>query len=110
MTRRAALYARVAAPDQAGRALAQQLEHLYAYARQRGWLVAPERVYRDAGVSGLRLDRPALGRLRAVVARGDVDAIIATAPDRLARDSARLAQLLEEFDRAGVQVVFTDRE
>lgn len=77
---------------------------------QRGWLVAPERVYRDAGVSGLRLDRPALGRLRAVVARGDVDAIIATAPDRLARDRGVLAQLLEEFGRSGVQVIFVDRE
>ena len=90
--------------------MVRQLERVHAYARERGWLVAPEQVYRDAGVSGLRLDRPALGRLRAAVARGDVDAIIATAPDRLARDGARLAQLLEEFDRAGVQVVFTDRE
>ena len=90
--------------------MAQQLEGLQAYARQRGLLVPPERVHRDAGVSGLRLGRPALGRLRAAVARGDVDAILATAPDRLARDGARLAQLLEEFDRAGVQVVFTDRE
>jgi len=36
-TRRAALYARVAAPDQAGRALAQQLERVHAYARAAGW-------------------------------------------------------------------------
>mgnify|MGYP005847576809 CR=1 FL=1 len=109
MTRRAALYARVAAPDQAGRALAQQLERLHACARQRGWVVGLGQIYRDEGVSGLRLDRPALSRLRAAVAHGDVDAIIATAPDRLARDGARLAQLIEEFDRAGVQVVFTNR-
>ena len=110
MTPRAALYARIAASDQESRSLVRQLERLQAYARRRGWLMAPERVYRDVGVSGLSLGRPALGRLRADVARGDVDAIIAMAPDRLARDGAKLAQLLDEFERSGVQVVFAESE
>lgn len=110
MTRQAALYLRTAAADQEGRTMARQLERLQAYARERGWLVAPEQIYRDEGVSELSPDRLALGRLRAAVARGDLDAIIAAAPDRLARDSAKLAQLLEELERAGVQVVFADPE
>ncbi len=108
MARQAALYIRTAAADQEGRTMAWQLEHLQAYARERDWQVVPEQDYRDEGVCGLNLDRPALGRLRAAVARGDIDAIIAAAPDRLARDGAKLAQLLEEFVRAGLQVVFAD--
>ncbi len=109
MTRRPALYLRAATADQNAVNLVQQLERLHAYARERGWLVVPEQIYRDEGMSGLSLKRPALNRLRAGVARGDIDVVIATAPDRLARDAAKLSRLLDEFERAGVRVVFADQ-
>ena len=86
------------------------MERLRDYARQRSWTVAPERVYRDEGASGRHLERPGLGRLRAAVARGEIDIVLVTDPDRLACDDASLNELLVEFESAGVEVVFGPRE
>jgi site-specific DNA recombinase len=71
--------------------------------------VSPERIYRDDGVSGARLDRPALDRLRDAVLRGEVATILIASPDRLARRYAYQVWLLEEFERAGCRVIFLDR-
>ena len=76
------------------------------YARRRSWTVASERVYRDEVASGWHLERAGLDRLRAAVAGREVDVVLVTDPDRLARDAASLAQLLDEFEGAGVEVVF----
>lgn len=109
MSRHVALYARVAVQDQADTpAMAQQLERLHTYARERGWLIAPEQVYRDEGVSGARLDRPGLDRLRATIARGEVHTLLVTRPDRLARSEPHLARLLKECDRFRCRAVFID--
>ncbi len=105
-----ALYARVSTERQAEtQTIDQQLERLLAYAQQQGWTIPPERIYRDDGVSGARLDRPALDRLRDAAARGDVDLVLVTSPDRLARRYAYQVWLLEEFERVGCQVVFLER-
>lgn len=102
-----AIYVRGATPDHAGNsAIAQQLERLRAFARERSWMVPPEQIYRDDGVSGMHLDRPALSRLRDAIARGEVDAVLATSPDRLARDGAALIQVLDECERAGCDIFF----
>jgi site-specific DNA recombinase len=105
-----AAYARVSTDRQAdSQTIEQQVERLRAYALQQGWALATERVYRDEGASGARLDRPALDRLRDAVARGDVEVVLVTSPDRLARRYAYQVWLLEEFERAGCQVVFLER-
>ena len=53
-----AAYARVSTERPAeSRTIEQQFELLDAYARQRGWRPGPERVRRDEGHSGARLDR-----------------------------------------------------
>ena len=105
-----ALYARVSTERQAEtQTIDQQLERLLAYAQQQGWTIPPERIYRDDGVSGARLDRPALDRLRDAAARGDIDLVLLTSPDRLARRYAYQVWLLEEFERVGCQVVFLER-
>ena len=110
MAPRIALYARMAAVDQMGtRALEQQVERLRAYAQARSWPVAPEHVYRDEGVSGLQLERLGLDRLRMAIARGRIDVVRVSTPDRLARDDTALSQLLDEWVRAGCWVVFTDQ-
>src|SRR5215218_9402225 len=109
-TPRVALYARVSTERQAeSQTIEQQLERLHAYAAQQAWPIGPEQTYRDDGVSGARLDRPALDRLRDAVARGQVDMVLITSPDRLARRYAYQVWLLEEFERAGCPVVFLER-
>src|SRR5215211_4251834 len=82
---------------------------LQAEARQRGWTIPPAQIYRDDGVSGARLDRPALDRLRDAIGQGQVDVLLITSPDRLARRYAYQVWLLEEFERAGCTVTFLDR-
>src|SRR5215211_464380 len=108
-TPRVALYARVSTERQAeSQTIEQQLERLHAYAAQQAWPIGPEQTYRDDGVSGARLDRPALDRLRDAVARGDVDRVLITSPDRLARRYAYQVWLLEEFERAGSRWAFSN--
>lgn len=110
MEPRVVAYVRVSSEHQAQTATSeQQVELLQAYARQHGWLLQPVQIYRDEGYSGARLDRPALDRLRDGVARGEIDVLFITCPDRLARRYAYQVWLLEEFDRAGCQVIFLER-
>jgi site-specific DNA recombinase len=87
----------------------QQVEQLQAYAQQQGWSLPAERIYRDNGESGARLDRPALDRLRAALAGGAIDIVLITSPDRLARRYAYQDWLLEALERAGCAVVFPER-
>lgn len=56
----------------------------------------------DEGVSGGSLQRPAMNRLRKVVAAGGIDRVYVVALDRLSRRAFDLVALLEEFDRAKV--------
>jgi hypothetical protein len=56
-------------------------------------------VFIDDGISGTRLDRPALERLRDLVAEGVFEVLLVTAPDRLARRYAYQVVLIEEFIR-----------
>src|SRR5512135_1020051 len=60
--------------------------------------------------SGSTLIRPALEQLRDLVASGGIDRLYVHCPDRLARNYAHQLLLLEEFLRAGVEVVFLNRE
>ena len=53
--------------------------------------------------------RPALERLRDVIAGGAVDRVYVHSPDRLARKYAYHVLLVDEFRRAGVEVIFLNR-
>ncbi|MGC1954584.1 MAG: recombinase family protein, partial [Gammaproteobacteria bacterium] len=61
------------------------------------------------GYSGSTLVRPGLERLRDLVAAGGVDRLYIHSPDRLARKYAYQVLLVDEFQRAGVEVVFLNR-
>jgi site-specific DNA recombinase len=63
----------------------------------------------DEGYSGATLIRPALERLRDVIAARAVDRLAIHAPDRLARTYAYQGLWVEEFRRAGGQVIFLNR-
>jgi site-specific DNA recombinase len=107
---RIGIYARVSTQRQAqADGLAQQLERLQAHARQQGWTVAAENIFRDDGYSGASLKRPGLERLRDRVALRELDCILITAPDRLARNYVHQVLLLEEITATGCQVQFLDR-
>jgi site-specific DNA recombinase len=77
--------------------------------RKRGASLLPENIYKDDGFSGSRLSRPDLDQLRDKVQRGEVDRLLMTAPDRLARKYVHQVLLLEEMEGAGCKVCFLDR-
>lgn len=58
-----ALHARVSTPNQQQEGtIASQVRSLKLHIQQRGWGVPPAHEFLDEGVSGARLDRPALDR------------------------------------------------
>ena len=72
--------------------------------RDLGWLLVAER-FDDDGYSGATLDRPALERLRELVARRQIGAVVVYRMDRLARSLVKSATLLEEFRAHDVRLV-----
>jgi site-specific DNA recombinase len=102
-----ALYARVStSTQQQDGTIVSQVRSLKQYIHERGWSLLPEHEYIDDGVSGTRLDRPALDRLRDSARRGEFDAVVVLSPDRLARNYAYQWLLIEEFEKLHVQWVF----
>ncbi len=107
---RVAMYVRVSTQRQAQtQTIEQQLDRLHAYIEGQGWTLLDHHIFRDDGYSGASLRRPGLDRLRDVVAAGEVDRVILTAPDRLARNYVHQVLLLEELGRTGCAVEFLDR-
>ena len=108
--KRAALYARVSTEKQEREeTVASQVDLLYKAAAAAGYDIAPTSVFIDEGVSGSRLDRPALDRLRDLVAEGAFEVLLVTVPDRLARRYAYQVLLIEECRRCGCEVVFVQQ-
>src|ERR671926_641968 len=104
---RAALYARVSTERQERlQTIDSQLATLRDWAATGGHEVGGDFVFRDEGYSGSRLDRPGLDALRDAVRDGVVGIAAVLTPDRLARKYAYQVLLLEEFRRAGVEIVF----
>ena len=104
---RAAIYARVSTERQERyQTIDSQLAALRAWAVAQGHGLADEHVFRDEAYSGSRLDRPGLDALRDAVRDGAVGIVAVLSPDRLARKYAYQVLLLEEFRRAGCEVVF----
>ena len=58
----------------------------------------------DEGLSGYTLERPALERLRKVIAQGEISYVFITYLDRLSRNLKDSVVLLNEFQCAGVQL------
>jgi site-specific DNA recombinase len=104
---RAAIYARVSTERQERQqTIDSQLAALSAWAAEAGHMLTAEHVFRDEGHSGARLDRPGLDALRDAVRDAEIDVIGVVSPDRLAREYAYQALILEEFRRAGCAIAF----
>jgi site-specific DNA recombinase len=110
-TIQAAIYARVSSERQAEtHTVASQVAALRERVTADG-LPLPEALqFIDEAYSGATLVRPALERLRDMAAAGAVDRLYVHSPDRLARKYAYQGLLVDEFQRAGVEVVFLNRE
>ncbi len=105
-----ALYARVSTNRQAlTQSIEQQLDRLRQHVIAQGWPLIEDYIFRDDGHSGATLNRPGLDRLRDKVRAAEVDCILLTAPDRLARNYVHQMLLLEELEHTGCQVQFLDR-
>src|SRR3954447_2497153 len=104
---RAAIYARVSTDRQErNQTIDSQLSALREWATSNGHELADHHIFRDEGYAGSRLDRPALDDLRDAIRDAAIDILAVYCPDRLARKYAYQVQLLEEFRRAGCEVVF----
>jgi site-specific DNA recombinase len=107
----AALYARVSTEQQAdANTINSQLAALRERVASDGFALPRETEFIDEGYSGTILIRPALERLRDVVASGAIDRLYVHSPDRLARRYAYQVLLVDEFRRVGVEVIFLNRE
>ncbi len=107
---RIAIYVRVSTQRQAQtQTIEQQLERLQAHAQSQGWELPDENIFRDDGYSGATLNRPGLDQLRDKVKAAEVDRVLVTAPDRLARNYVHQMVLLEELEHAGCEIEFLDR-
>ena len=103
----AAIYARVSSARQKkDETIASQTAALRTHADRLGLCVPDEWVFEDEGHSGATLVRPALERLRDLIAGVGIEVLLCYSPDRLARKFAYQALLLEEFTRAGTRVEF----
>ncbi len=105
--KRAALYARVATDIQEREeTIESQLDALHQAVEVGAYEVSAGGVFVDENATGARLDRPALDRLRDLVAEGAFDAVLVWSPDRLARRYAYQVVLMEELTRGGCEVIF----
>ncbi len=107
---RCAIYTRKSSDEgleQSFNSLDAQREACAAYILSQaseGWPALPE-VYDDGGISGGTLARPALQRLLADVAAGQIDIIVVYKVDRLTRSLLDFAKLVEAFDQANTSFV-----
>jgi site-specific DNA recombinase len=109
MSSSAAIYARVSSKRQKkDQTIGSQVAALRDHAKQLGVELPEEWVFADEGHSGSTLVRPALERLRDLVAGDVVEVVLVYSPDRLARKFAYQALLIEEFARAGTRVEFVN--
>ena len=107
MNKTAAIYARVSSDRQKEHnTIASQTLALREYAQAQQYTIPPEWVFEDDGYSGSVLARPALERLRDLIAEGAIATVLIYAPDRLSRNYAYQVVLLEEFARHGATPIF----
>ena len=108
--RRCAVYTRKSSEEgleQEFNSLHAQREACEAFIKNQageGWRLVRTH-YDDGGLSGATMERPALQRLMADIAKGLIDAVVVYKVDRLTRSLADFAKMVEVFDARGVSFV-----
>ncbi|WP_353275782.1 recombinase family protein [Wolbachia endosymbiont (group A) of Pipizella viduata] len=101
------LYARVSSEKQAQKGtIESQIAELERRISEDEHKLLNEYRFIDNGYSGSDLERPDLDRLRDKVGKGEIDKIYIHSPDRLSRKTVYQMILLDEFEKAGVEVIF----
>jgi site-specific DNA recombinase len=109
-TMRVAAYVRVSTSRQVKlETIEQQLEMVLRYAREKGWELPNENVFRDDGYSATTLGRPALDALRDKARLREFEVVVVPSPDRLARNYVHQMVLIEELGKGGCRVEFVER-
>ncbi len=109
-TSQVAIYARVSSePRPEAPTIASQVAALQQRVAADGFTLPESMQFLDENYSGATLVRPALERLRDLMAAGAVERLYVHSPDRLARKYAYQVLLVEEFQRLGVAVSFVNR-
>jgi DNA invertase Pin-like site-specific DNA recombinase len=107
---RCAIYTRKSSEEgleQSFNSLDAQREACLAYIqsqRQEGWRAIPAH-YDDGGYSGGSMDRPGLKQLLADIEARKIDTVVVYRVDRLTRNLADFAKIIEAFDAHGVSFV-----
>lgn len=109
-TGHAAIYARVSTDEQAesGLGVDAQIAAFRQLVEMRGWQIAPAHVFIDAGVSGTTPpdQRPAMARLLAAAADGQIAHVAIYSLDRLARKTRYILEFTEQAASTGLGVAF----
>jgi site-specific DNA recombinase len=107
---RCAIYTRKSTEEgleQEFNSLDAQRESAQAFIRSQvneGWSCLPQR-YDDGGFTGGNMERPALQRLMADIAAGQIDLVLCYKVDRLSRSLLDFAQMMATFEQHGVSFV-----
>src|SRR6202167_2068603 len=105
--RMAAIYARVSSEQQReANTISSQTASLIEFAHGHDLEVPKEWIFEDDGYSGATLERPGLERVRDLATEGQIQVVLAYAPDRLSRKYAYQVLLIEELGRHGVETIF----
>lgn len=108
---RSASYLRVSSQRQADeKTIDSQQADVHSRATRDKVVVDASFEYIDDGYSGSEMTRPALERLRDHVAASMIDRLYIHSPDRLARNFAHQAILLEELRKCGCEVIFLNQD
>jgi len=108
-TSQVAIYARVSSePRPEAPTIASQVAALQQRVAADGFTLPESMQFLDENSSGATLVRPALERLRDLMAAGAVERLSVHSPDRLARKYAYQVLLVEEFQRLGVEIIFVN--
>jgi len=109
---RAAIYVRVSTTSQEvdGTSLVSQEDYCRKFAAEQGYQVGDEHIYREVHTGSELWERRKLTRLRESIARGEIEALIVYAVDRLSRKQAHIAIIADECERSGVSLLFVTEE
>lgn len=107
MPKLAAIYARVSSLKQKdGETINSQVSALMQMAKENDYTIPEGWIFKDEGISGSILNRPALDELRGQVHEGDINAVLVYSPDRLSRKYAHQLLIEMEFQKAKTELIF----